>query len=634
MNKNKKILTISDLVRFFEEKQLQTFSSKDSGYKLAVQIPAELKFDKNEDLTNEDMMYVMVKVMHDGINRNNSMITTENLMKAAPSIKYRPILANFKEVKDENGDIVKDFTSHDFIINSDGIIEYQEKQVGCFTADEPYLVYDEDKDRNFLMARAAIPIGYTDTADIIERKNGTKVSVELSISDCAFSGKEKCLELKTFYISGCTLLAEDVGEGMLGARLDIDDISDFSESNNSLFSSNKNSETNTKLIETLEKLDKTLTTLSNFNINQTENSVEENSEEGGKEEVNKFEELLKKYNKTAEDIDFEVEGLTDEELEAKFAEVFGEETSDEDPASEECNKVEDSDEDKTEDENQEENQEENTSTQEEMSEENNDESDENSDEEKGSEDNEDDSNNSITDTNACGGGSGSKKKKKKKNELNSSVIKYSVESNGNTKTYEVSLDEKIYAIQDLVNLTYSESDNTYYGVKVYEDYVIMVDYWSGRAYRQSYSEEEDSYTLTGDRVEVYSVWVTAEEEAALNEMKANYASLAQFKADTENAQLHTQREAILYDEKYSVLAEKDENNEYKNEAYAKLVSEMDNYSLADLEKELKSVFADYITNGGQFAYTGKPDTKSMVSKKLFTTPTGKKSSRYGNLFNK
>ena len=105
-----------------------------------------------------------------------------------------------------------------------------------------------------------------------------------------------------------------------------------------------------------------------------------------------------------------------------------------------------------------------------------------------------------------------------------------------------------------------------------------------------------------------------------------------FKADAENAELRAQKEAILYNEKYSVIAEKDENSEYKNASFAKLVSEMDNYSLADLEKELKSVFADYITNGGQFAYVG--EEKPVVSKKMFATSTGKKSSRYGNLFNK
>ena len=39
--------------------------------------------------------------------------------------------------------------------------------------------------------------------------------------------------------------------------------------------------------------------------------------------MNKFEELIAKYSKTVEDVTFEVEGLSDEELEAKFAEVFG-----------------------------------------------------------------------------------------------------------------------------------------------------------------------------------------------------------------------------------------------------------------------------------------------------------------------
>ena len=589
MNNKKKILTIEDLVRFFEDKRLQTFSSVNTGYKLAVQVPAELKFEEYDDLTDEEMMYVTVKVMHDGINRNNSMISTENLMKAAPSIKYRPILANFKEIKDENGESIKDFTSHDFIVDSDGTIIYQEKQVGCFTADEPYLIYDKEKDRNFLMARAAIPIAYTETASIIERKNGTKVSVELSISDCAFSGKEKCLELKTFYISGCTLLAEDVAEGMYGARLDIESIAEFSESNNSVFSQKINQETNNKLIETLEALNNTL---SKFNINQEDLK---SSEIYGKEEPKSMNDEIKVEEEVTE-----VE--TVEETPEKVVEVTEVAEIIEETTEEIENEV--------------------TKTEEftdEVAESETDETVEEDTPEVGENVEVIEENKEVEDTDV---------------ENYSSIVKYSVESKGEVRIYEVSLDEKIYAIQDLVNITYGESDNTYYGVKVYEDYVVMLDYWSGRAYKQSYSEEADNYTLTGDRVEVYSVWVTKEEEKALEEMKSNYSLLEQFKLDTENAQLHSQRESIIYNEKYSVLAEKDENNEYKNEAYAKLVSEMDNYSLADLEKELKSVFADYITSGGQFAYAGEPEEKTIVSKKIFASSNDKKPSRYGNLFSK
>lgn len=45
----------------------------------------------------------------------------------------------------------------------------------------------------------------------------------------------------------------------------------------------------------------------------------------------KFEELLSKYNKAVEDITFEYDSLTDEELEAKFEEEFGTDEPEADP---------------------------------------------------------------------------------------------------------------------------------------------------------------------------------------------------------------------------------------------------------------------------------------------------------------
>ena len=177
-------------------------------------------------------------------------------------------------------------------------------------------------------------------------------------------------------------------------------------------------------------------------------------------------------------------------------------------------------------------------------------------------------------------------------------------------------------------------DNEWYYIRsVYDNKFVFQGYFSGKIYGQAYTKDEDIVALDGERYELFEELLTASEKAELESMRSNYAALAQFKEDTENAQLHAERESILKDEKYSVLAEKDEDDKYINEAYAKLVSEMDNYSLIDLEKELKSVFADYITNGGQFAYAGEPE-KSVVNKKTFATPTSKKTSRYGNLFNK
>ena len=499
-------------------------------------------------------------------------------------------------------------------IDEDGNIIYIERQVGCFTADEPYLEYDEENDKTYVMAYAAIPRDYTEAADIIERKDGTKVSVELNINEMSYNGKEKYLQLDSFVFAGCTLLGVDpetkkeVGEGMKGSRLDI---ADFSVENNSV-----QFDTNEELLNEIKKLNEKL---SHFNINSK-------LEEGGKT-VTKFEELLEKYGKTVEDITFEYENLSDEELEAKFAEMFEEEDTDG-----EGEDNQDDDQDDNQD----------PASDGDEGEDNSDDSDSDASNLDGGESFDDNNNDDDTNNDDAEGEDG-----EEGNESGTDTVvvneslkpeKYSVVmSNGTVKEFALTLDEINNALYMLVNDTYGEADDAWYSVQVYEDgTLIMFDWWNNKAFRQSYKREEDNFSLVGDRVAVKQIWVTDEEESSLNEMKSNYASLAQFKEDTENAQLHAQREEILYNEKYSVLAEKDENNEYKNEAYAKLVSEMDNYSLTDLEKELKSVFADYITNGGQFAYNGESEVKPVVNKKLFTDSSSKskKSSRYGNLFNK
>lgn len=94
----------------------------------------------------------------------------------------------------------------------------------------------------------------------------------------------------------------EIGEGMEGSRADI---VDFSEAHNSVLI-----DLQTRLSNVESKLEKVC-----FNNNTQIN------QKGGNDLV-KFEELLKKYNVTADDITFDYEGLSDEELEQKFAETF------------------------------------------------------------------------------------------------------------------------------------------------------------------------------------------------------------------------------------------------------------------------------------------------------------------------
>ena len=115
-----------------------------------------------------------MKVCHTQTNRNGSHISDSNMEKAMPTLKYRPILAYIHELEDGT----KDFYAHNMEIveNEDGEseINYIEKQVGCFTADDPWLEYDKDMDKTYVMAYAVIPEDYTEAADIIRRKNGSK----------------------------------------------------------------------------------------------------------------------------------------------------------------------------------------------------------------------------------------------------------------------------------------------------------------------------------------------------------------------------------------------------------------------------------------------------------------------------
>ena len=133
----KKILTLEDLVAFCQSGKLSKFSSSESGYSLRVRVPAAYAKHESDEYT----LYGEVKIMHTGRNRNGSNLTLEAMNKCKKNLAYKPLLANFCEV-----DGVKDFTSHDFTIDGDGNVEYQEFPIGCFTADAPRVEYDKEKE--------------------------------------------------------------------------------------------------------------------------------------------------------------------------------------------------------------------------------------------------------------------------------------------------------------------------------------------------------------------------------------------------------------------------------------------------------------------------------------------------------
>lgn len=581
----KKYFTIEDLIRFCEQKKMYNFSSKESGKPIVIQAIQDFSSADIEE-TEDNKLYAKVRVCHTLLNRNGSYISEDSMKAAMPSLKYSPLLANIHQLDDGTWD----FHSHDYHIEKDEDgnenVIYDEKQVGTFTADEPYLEYDKDMDKTYVVARVAIPESYTRCADIIREKNGTKVSCELIIYECSYNAKEKYLQLDNFEFAGCTCLGSEkdgtpIGEGMLGSKITLED---FSEENNSLIKFNE------KMVELQARLEKLETACFDNKKN--------NSKEGGNKNLNKFEELCQKYEKTVDDITFDYKNMSDDELVEAFAKAFDEADSIDD-GSEGADTPSGSE--TTTDGNEEG---ENNPT-----EQNPDES------EKG--DTTEDETPFIDDD---------EPKKKVNNSEN--TVEYSFTKNGEIKKFAVSLQDKIYAIQDLVNATYAETDNTYYGVIVYDDYVIMCDWWSGRYYKQTYDSKDDNYSLTGDRVEVYVEFVTADEQKEIESMRSNYAELKAFKENAEKNELHSKKESLLADEKYSVLSD--------NEAFTELKKNMDNYSLDDLETKAKVIFADYISSVGNFSLNSSNENKPH-SMQLFGDPNTRRNSRsgrYGDIFKK
>lgn len=488
---NKKLLTLEDLYSFYsQKKKSMTFSADKSGYNIAVQSLAT--FELNDDLS-EGLLYGKIRAFHDLTNNNTSHIETDVLEEKMMSIKDRPVMADIVDTDetDEDGNPIKDFSGHTMYYDEalDKMI-YKEIPIGHFIHPESiHLEYDEEYDRNFVCADVVVYEEYTDACDILRRRKTVDCSVELCIRKMHWDNTDKTLHLDDFYVQGTTLLGSHTLPGMSGSKLSI---KDFSEENNSLFSSISEDE-HSKLIETLDNLNKTLSSL---NINSKTNPTVEKFEKGGSTETNmtKFEELLEKYNKTVEDITFEYEGLSDEELEEVFSTTFGESEPTPDTILTESDKSDD--------------------------------------------DTDDDTDNSTTDE-------------------PDDTTDDDKDKDTYSKTFELSHEDVRSALYQLL-APIEETLNEYYWImSVYDDYFIY-ESCCGNYYNQAYTKENDTIAFDGERQEVFAEFVTADEKAELEDMRTNYSSISEKLARYEEAEEIADKMTVFDDQAYSKYLETDE----------------------------------------------------------------------------
>lgn len=578
--KGKSFLTVEDLVNFFDSHKIYNFSSKETGKKIVVKSVQDFssKFEVDEE---SNKLFAKVRVCHTLLNRNGSYIPEESMINAMPSLKYDPLLASIHQLDDGSWD----FHSHDFHVveNEDGDEEivYDEHQVGTFTNDDPYLEYDNIMDKTYVVAKVAIPVEYTKTADIIQEKGETKVSCEISVNSCSYDAKNKYLVIDDFEFLGCTLLGSEkdgtpIGEGMLGSKLTLED---FSADNNSLFANFEN-----KMNELQDRLSKLESACSDIQF----------SKEGGNQE--KMENLI-----------------VDEQI--KNVKLF------DDP--EEGGEPEGTGNDNTETQEEQNGQTETNGTDTPTG--------GNDNAEQGNSDNEQTSTPGAND----GGGSGSDPAEEQVGDDPEPVIvsdddeqetKRVFTINDGVVEFSISLNEKIRAIGDLVNATYSEVDNTYYGVTAYDKYVVMEDWFSGRFFKQDYSEVDGVFSLVGERVEVFAEFVTEDELNSLNEMRNNYSSILDELNKYKYAEEYADKMTVFDDESYSDYLDTDEFKAIMEKEF------VDKYSKEELSEKADATLGKLVKASKKFSYSTKPVEKKVSSIRISDIDTVVEKKPYGNLF--
>ena len=337
--------TIEDLHDFCKENKYEFFSSKEKGAPLIVQ---SIGMFSSEDNIHDGLMTVKLKSCHTGKNRNRSGISDETMELYKDSFKGRPILGAI--YKADTGEY--EFRAHDveFVETDDGVeINYIEQPIGVISqTSTPYLEFDENQQKNYLMVEGTIFADYSKAAEILERRKTCKCSVEIAVEEMSYNCAEDYLSIDKFHFIGVTILGyeqdgvTEIQEGMAGSKITIDD---FSEKHNSYFSVDYQD----KLIEVLDKLN---TTLSNFNIHQSEEeggdeemdiientiveeTFEEETEEAATEEVEATEETHSEEETTVEETSTsedgdESQGEFEEIIEEKFTKNFAVELSHED----------------------------------------------------------------------------------------------------------------------------------------------------------------------------------------------------------------------------------------------------------------------------------------------------------------
>lgn len=564
----KRLRYIEDLYDFYSNKYKRStkFSAEKTGEPLVVQVHGRINFDESNK-NKDGLLPVHLQSCHTDLNVNGSNIESSVMEAALPSFSNRPILGYIHKVTtDENPEGQWEFYSHNMHEDENGDVVYDEYPIGIIPEScNAQLVYDEEKKKTYCEVDGYIFEEYSKAAEILQREEECSVSVELSIRELSYDAKQKFLNIEDFWFSGVTILGKtpqgnEVKPGMTGSNIKL---ADFSSKNNSLFEDYES-----KMVELQARIENLETAC--FNKEQN-SSVRTLSKEGGnKESMTKFEKLLAKYNKTVEDVTFDYSELSDEELEAKFAEVFGEDNNTDGDNSGDNTVNEPS--------NDNEGDEENTTEPE-----------------------------GTTDGDNEGEGQNFENM---------------------TKTFEISHDDIRYALYNLLS-SYEDADNEWYYITgVYDSYFVYESWDGGKIYGQKYTKDNDNVSFDGERYNLRKEYLTDSEYTEIQDMRSNYSSVVEELNTYKSAEVFADKMTVFDDEAYSEYLDTDEFKALMSE------DSVNKYSKEELSEKADATLGKLVKKNKTFSFAGETPQKKHVSRVAFNAEkeTEDTYKPYGDLF--
>lgn len=188
-----------------------------------ISIPIEFSKIKEYETKDERFTEVLIKILHLGRNFNASIFNKEVVDKALPTLANTPILCYIEKNKDNEDD----FSDHRYVLEKeDGELKmvYKGQAIGVipesFAKDAYYkdCICSDGLSRTFLFCKALIWNKIDKAIEILEKKDGTEQSMELSDNYTGHMTNDGFV-FDSFEFYGCCAI--NIQPAMIDSRIEI-----------------------------------------------------------------------------------------------------------------------------------------------------------------------------------------------------------------------------------------------------------------------------------------------------------------------------------------------------------------------------------------------------------------------------